>query len=86
MLTISFLSLSLQPKFLDLAFGVALAAFLVFEIIRIWRIWPLGQLLHQFMNAFTDHRDSDLLISAISHCYWGVHFQSGCLLASMIDH
>ncbi|XP_002523693.2 dolichol kinase EVAN [Ricinus communis] len=54
-----------QPKFLDLAFGAALAVFLTLEIIRVWRIWPLGQLIHQFMNAFTDHRDSDLLI--VSH-------------------
>lgn len=54
-----------QPKFLDLAFGAALAVFLALEIIRVWRIWPLGQLVHQFMNAFTDHRDSDLLI--VSH-------------------
>ncbi|CAN1182298.1 Dolichol kinase EVAN [Linum perenne] len=54
-----------QPKFLDLAFGAALAIFLTLEIIRVWRIWPLGQLVHQFMNAFTDHRDSDLLI--VSH-------------------
>ncbi|EOY34458.1 hypothetical protein QUC31_018434 [Theobroma cacao] len=54
-----------QPKFLDLAFGAALAVFLVLEIIRVWRIWPLGQLVHQFMSAFTDHRDSDLLI--VSH-------------------
>ncbi|CAI0397956.1 unnamed protein product [Linum tenue] len=54
-----------QPKFLDLAFGAALAVFLTLEIIRIWRIWPLGQLVHQFMNAFTDHRDSELLI--VSH-------------------
>ncbi|CAN1837434.1 Dolichol kinase EVAN [Linum perenne] len=53
------------PKFLDLAFGAALAIFLTLEIIRVWRIWPLGQLVHQFMNAFTDHRDSDLLI--VSH-------------------
>ncbi|CAK7332249.1 unnamed protein product [Dovyalis caffra] len=52
----------LQPKFLDLAFGAALAVFLTLEIIRVWRIWPLGQLVHEFMNAFTDHRDSDLLI------------------------
>ncbi|CAI0452836.1 unnamed protein product [Linum tenue] len=51
-----------QPKFLDLAFGAALAVFLTLEIIRVWRIWPLGQLVHQFMNAFTDHRDSELLI------------------------
>ncbi|XVF05731.1 hypothetical protein REPUB_Repub05bG0197600 [Reevesia pubescens] len=54
-----------QPKFLDLAFGAALAVFLVLEIIRVWRIWPLGQHVHQFMSAFTDHRDSDLLI--VSH-------------------
>ncbi|KAM7502161.1 hypothetical protein LguiB_001065 [Lonicera macranthoides] len=54
-----------QPKFLDLAFGAALAIFLVLEIIRVWRIWPLGHIVHQFMNAFTDHRDSDLLI--VSH-------------------
>ncbi|KAK9999403.1 hypothetical protein SO802_019006 [Lithocarpus litseifolius] len=58
-------ALIFQPKFLDLAFGAALAVFLVIEIIRVWRIWPLGQLVHQFMNAFTDHRDSDLLI--VSH-------------------
>ncbi|XP_010520384.1 PREDICTED: dolichol kinase EVAN [Tarenaya hassleriana] len=58
-------ALVLQPKFLDLAFGVALAVFLALEIIRVWRIWPLGKPLHQFMNAFTDHRDSDILI--VSH-------------------
>ncbi|KAG6681983.1 hypothetical protein I3842_13G116900 [Carya illinoinensis] len=58
-------ALIFQPKFLDLAFGAALAVFLVLEIIRVWRIWPLGQPIHQFMNAFTDHRDSDLLI--VSH-------------------
>ncbi|CAA2973334.1 dolichol kinase EVAN [Olea europaea subsp. europaea] len=58
-------ALIFQPKFLDLAFGAALAVFLVLEIIRVWRIWPLGHLVQQFMNAFTDHRDSDLLI--VSH-------------------
>ncbi|TXG73800.1 hypothetical protein EZV62_002379 [Acer yangbiense] len=83
-----------EPKFLDLAFGAALAIFLALEIMRVlkvptmgtkysmlfgywedtlqnifsdkvWKLWPLGQLIHQFMNAFTDHRDSDLLI--VSH-------------------
>ncbi|XP_075500586.1 LOW QUALITY PROTEIN: dolichol kinase EVAN [Primulina tabacum] len=58
-------ALVFQAKFLDLAFGAALAVFLMLEIIRIWKIWPLGQHVHKFMNAFTDHRDSDLLI--ISH-------------------
>ncbi|KAH9660597.1 Dolichol kinase EVAN [Citrus sinensis] len=59
------ISIIIQPKFLHLAFGAALAVFLVLEIMRVWRIWPLGQLIHQFMTAFTDHRDSDLLI--VSH-------------------
>ncbi|XP_076946458.1 dolichol kinase EVAN-like [Bidens hawaiensis] len=54
-----------QPSFLNLAFGAALGVFLILEIIRVWRIWPLGSIVHQFMNAFTDHRDSDLLI--VSH-------------------
>ncbi|WCJ40976.1 Dolichol kinase EVAN [Euphorbia peplus] len=54
-----------QPEFLDLAFGAALAVFLTLEIIRVWKIWPVGMLIHQFMNAFTDHRDSELLI--VSH-------------------
>ncbi|XP_057781837.1 dolichol kinase EVAN [Salvia miltiorrhiza] len=58
-------ALIFQPKFLDLSFGAALAVFLLLEIIRIWKIWPLGHLVHQFMNAFTDHRDSDLLV--VSH-------------------
>ncbi|KAJ4910358.1 phosphatidate cytidylyltransferase family protein [Raphanus sativus] len=58
-------ALVLQPKFLDLAFGAALAVFVALEIIRIWRIQPLGEPLHHFMNAFTDHRDSELLI--VSH-------------------
>ncbi|CAH8267473.1 unnamed protein product [Arabidopsis lyrata] len=56
---------SIQPKFLDLAFGAALAVFVALEIIRIWRIQPLGEPLHQFMNAFMDHRDSEHLI--VSH-------------------
>ncbi|KAI7746279.1 hypothetical protein M8C21_024353 [Ambrosia artemisiifolia] len=58
-------ALIFQPLFLNLAFGAALGVFLALEIIRVWRIWPLGSIVHQFMNAFTDHRDSDLLI--VSH-------------------
>ncbi|KAL6219873.1 hypothetical protein ACLB2K_007632 [Fragaria x ananassa] len=59
------INIIIQPKFLDLAFGAALAVFLALEIVRVWRIWPLGQFVHKFMSAFTDHRDSDLLI--VSH-------------------
>ncbi|KAJ8470505.1 hypothetical protein OPV22_024848 [Ensete ventricosum] len=58
-------ALLFQPTFLDLAFGAAFAVFLVLEMIRVWKIWPLGNIVHQFMNAFTDHRDSEVLI--VSH-------------------
>ncbi|XP_078148177.1 phosphatidate cytidylyltransferase family protein [Carex rostrata] len=58
-------ALIFQSSFLDLAFGTALMVFLLLEIIRVWEIWPLGKMVHQFMNAFTDHRDSDILI--VSH-------------------
>ncbi|KAG9441921.1 hypothetical protein H6P81_017775 [Aristolochia fimbriata] len=58
-------ALIFQPSFLDLSFGVALSGFLALEIIRVWQIWPLGHLVHKFMNAFTDHRDSDIFI--VSH-------------------
>ncbi|KAK1646080.1 hypothetical protein QYE76_063885 [Lolium multiflorum] len=54
-----------QPAFLDLAFGAAFAVFLILEMIRVWEVYPLGHTVHQFMNAFTDHRDSEILI--ISH-------------------
>ncbi|KAI3840680.1 hypothetical protein MKW92_012668 [Papaver armeniacum] len=50
-------ALIFQSSFLDLAFGAALAAGR--------KIWPLGKHINQFMNAFTDHRDSELLI--VSH-------------------
>ncbi|KAL3530523.1 hypothetical protein ACH5RR_009845 [Cinchona calisaya] len=56
------ISTMIQPEFLDLAFGAALAVFLILEIIRVWKNWSLGQLVYQFMNAFTDHRDSEILI------------------------
>nr|XP_025684806.1 dolichol kinase EVAN isoform X2 [Arachis hypogaea] len=44
---------------------LAVLMFVPALILQIWRIWPLGQPIHQFMNAFTDHRDSDFLI--VSH-------------------
>ena len=29
---------------------------------QVWEVYPLGRTVHQFMNAFTDHRDSEILI------------------------
>ncbi|CAM6085856.1 unnamed protein product [Calypogeia fissa] len=56
-------ALLLDPEFLQLAFGVALSAFLIIEMIRAWRL-P-GHQIENFMKPFTDHRDSGVLI--ISH-------------------
>ncbi|MCO5581417.1 hypothetical protein L7F22_035301 [Adiantum nelumboides] len=58
-------ALLIQQAFLHLAFSVALAVFVVVEMIRIFQIPPVGEIVHKFMTAFTDSRDSDLLI--ISH-------------------
>ncbi|PKA65407.1 dolichol kinase [Apostasia shenzhenica] len=58
-------ALIFEPDFLDLAFGTALAVFIVLEMIRVWQILPFGNMVHQFMNAFTDHRDSEILV--VSH-------------------
>ncbi|XP_038990583.1 dolichol kinase EVAN-like isoform X2 [Hibiscus syriacus] len=44
---------------------LAVSMFLPALIYQVWRIWPLGHLVHQFMSAFIDHRDSDLII--VSH-------------------
>ncbi|XP_058084200.1 dolichol kinase EVAN isoform X2 [Magnolia sinica] len=44
---------------------VAVIMFVPALLFQVWRVWPLGHLVHQFMNAFTDHRDSDILI--VSH-------------------
>ncbi|KAI3902215.1 hypothetical protein MKW92_028794 [Papaver armeniacum] len=58
-------ALIFQSSFLDLAFVAALDVFLILKIVRVWKIWPLGKHINQFMNVFTDHRDSKLLI--VSH-------------------
>lgn len=44
---------------------MAFSGFLVLEMIRVMRIPPLGKFVHRYMTAFTDTRDSELLI--ISH-------------------
>jgi dolichol kinase len=58
-------ALFFQPDFLRLALSLAFAVFLVIEMIRVWQIPPFGEAVHRFLKAFTDSRDSDLLI--VSH-------------------
>uniref|UniRef100_A0A0E0G117 dolichol kinase n=1 Tax=Oryza nivara TaxID=4536 RepID=A0A0E0G117_ORYNI len=44
---------------------VAVLIFSPAIIFQVWEIYPLGNIVHQFMSAFTDHRDSEILI--VSH-------------------
>ncbi|EEE56282.1 hypothetical protein OsJ_05340 [Oryza sativa Japonica Group] len=44
---------------------VAVLIFSPAIIFQVWEIYPLGHIVHQFMSAFTDHRDSEILI--VSH-------------------
>lgn len=54
-----------QTGFLRLAFGIALGAFLILEIVRVYKIPPFGVGIDAFMRAFLDSRDGGPLI--ISH-------------------
>lgn len=58
-------ALAFQADFLRISFALAFGVFVLVETIRVWRIPPLGEKIHSFLKAFTDSRDSDVLI--ISH-------------------
>ncbi|RCI06311.1 hypothetical protein CU098_011430 [Rhizopus stolonifer] len=54
-------------SFLQLAFGVALSAFIYLEYLRYFAIWPWGKSLHVFLTEFIDNRDLGPVI--LSHIY-----------------
>lgn len=57
----------MEPAFLQLAFGVALSAFLYLEYLRYFAIWPYGKSIHLFLTEFIDSRDLGPVI--LSHIY-----------------
>eukprot|EP00999_Lentomonas_sp_LEN2_P002928 NODE_78_length_2451_cov_91.957831_g57_i0.p1 GENE.NODE_78_length_2451_cov_91.957831_g57_i0~~NODE_78_length_2451_cov_91.957831_g57_i0.p1 ORF type:complete len:605 (+),score=55.77 NODE_78_length_2451_cov_91.957831_g57_i0:593-2407(+) len=57
----------LEPQFLQLSFGVALAIFILAEYIRFFKLPPIGSQMHWFMSGFLDHRDTGPII--LSHTY-----------------
>ena len=62
-----FLSLSLSLCLsLSLSLSLSTTHFL-YQLIRLFRIWPLGEPLHQLLIPFTDSRDSGILI--VTHTY-----------------
>ncbi|KAI8821140.1 uncharacterized protein EV422DRAFT_55421 [Fimicolochytrium jonesii] len=63
-----------DPEFMHLAFSVALAVLILFEYLRHFRLYPLGQPVHDFLSKFLDDRDCGPVI--LSHLYLLV----GCAL------
>jgi len=57
----------LEPRFMGMAFSVALTAFFFMELVRYFRIPPYGCLIHEFMMGFLDVRDEGPLVA--SHLY-----------------
>jgi hypothetical protein len=56
-----------QAKFVCLAFGAALALFVLGEFIRLSRLPPFGQSMHLFMQKYLDSRDAGAVI--LTHTY-----------------
>ncbi|GAB5591378.1 dolichol kinase [Umbelopsis nana] len=56
-----------EPAFLQLAFSVALAAFIYLEYLRFFAVWPYGKNIHIFLTEFIDSRDLGPVI--LSHVY-----------------
>ncbi|KAH0951120.1 hypothetical protein HN011_003740 [Eciton burchellii] len=54
-----------DPSLLYLASGLMLALFIAVEIIRLLKIPPLGEILHQGFTVFADEKDSLLSLTAI---------------------
>lgn len=56
-----------EAAFLQLAFSVALAAFIYLEYLRFFAVWPYGKNIHMFLTEFIDSRDLGPVI--LSHVY-----------------
>ncbi|KAI8145306.1 hypothetical protein BJV82DRAFT_33585 [Fennellomyces sp. T-0311] len=56
-----------ELPFLQLAFGVALSAFIYLEYLRYFAVWPYGKSIHMFLTEFIDSRDLGPVI--LSHIY-----------------
>jgi dolichol kinase len=57
----------LEPGLVALSYAVALALFILMEYIRLARMPPFGETMHEFMAAYLDVRDSGVVI--LTHTY-----------------
>ena len=54
-------------EFLSLSVAIALALSIVAELVRIGRVWPCGNPLHQYIRTQIDERDHGMLV--LTHLY-----------------
>lgn len=69
----------LQPKFMYLSYGVAFAAFLWIESLRVELSESLARAFHASLKQFLDHRDSGALI--LTHMYLLI----GCAIPTWLN-
>lgn len=56
-----------SPDFTKLASGASVIVMVIFEYLRIFRIYPFGETLNKYMTSFVDGRDSGYVI--LTHIY-----------------
>lgn len=59
--------LALDPNFISLACSILMFLFIVAELVRLLRMWPLGEALHRLLKPMLDGKDSGELV--VSHIY-----------------
>lgn len=57
----------IDPPLLSLAASIVTVQFLVIELLRVFRIWPVGEQIHKVLAPFVDSRDEGELI--LTHIY-----------------
>jgi dolichol kinase len=50
-----------------LSFSVAFSGMIMAEVIRFFKLYPLGEIIHKFMTTFIDQKDTGTAI--LSHIY-----------------
>lgn len=68
-----------KPHFMSLSFSFAFSAMIMFEYIRFFRVWPVGNYIDAFLAPFLDSKDCGSII--LAHIYLLV----GCALPVWLD-
>nr|KAJ3418234.1 hypothetical protein HK105_000171 [Polyrhizophydium stewartii] len=59
----------LEPDFMHLAFSVAMTVLVLLEYVRVFRVGPSWDAIHEFLQQFLDERDRKGETAILSHLY-----------------